>query len=57
MDEARKDFVLIAHQNNLFAIAGQDENTMMNSVEMFSVSTGDWENRSPLGKTYLCQQI
>ena len=48
MDEARKDFVLVTHKNNIFAIAGQDENTMMSSVEMFSISNNDWESRTSL---------
>ena len=49
MDEARKDFVLVGHKNNLFAIAGQDENVMMSTVEMFSIASNDWEIRTPLG--------
>ena len=30
MNEARKDFCMVTHGNRIYAIAGQDENMVMN---------------------------
>ena len=48
MNEARKDFVMVAHNNMLYAIAGQDENLVMCTLEVFSIAKNDWESRSSL---------
>lgn len=48
MNEARKDFVLIAYKKKLFAIGGQDENNVMCSVESFDIEKNDWEPQSPV---------
>ncbi|XP_074645691.1 kelch-like protein 9 [Tubulanus polymorphus] len=50
MNEARKDFSLVALNsgNALLAIAGQDENMVMCSMEYFSISSNDWGMRSSL---------
>lgn len=43
MNEARKDFVMVAHNKCLYAIAGQDENMVMCTMECFSIAKNDWE--------------
>ena len=48
MNEARKDFTLKAYKNCLYAIAGQDENMVMCTVECFSIVKNDWETKSSL---------
>ncbi len=48
MNEARKDFVMVAHNNMLYAIAGQDENLVMCTLECFSIAKNDWESKSSL---------
>jgi len=48
MNEARKDFVLLAHEGKLYAIAGQDENLVMCTVEMFDIACNEWEVRSSM---------
>ena len=48
MNEARKDFVLQVFNNVLYAIAGQDENMVMCTVECFSIDKNDWETKSSL---------
>ena len=37
---------MVALQNKLFAIAGQDENMVMCTVECFSIAKNDWESRT-----------
>ena len=44
MNEARKDFVLVAYRNMLMAIAGQDENSVMYSCECFHIDKNDWSS-------------
>ncbi len=46
MNEARKDFAMVAFNNMLITIAGQDENMVMCSVESFSIAKNDWESRT-----------
>ena len=48
MNESRKDFVMVAHNNCLYAIAGQDENLVMCTVECFSIANNDWECKGSL---------
>ncbi|XP_046563463.1 kelch-like protein 26 [Haliotis rubra] len=48
MNEARKDFVVVAYNGHLYAIAGQDENMVMCTVECFSIANNDWEMRALL---------
>ena len=48
MNEARKDFGATAFENKLYAIAGQDENMVMCTVECFSIALNEWEPRKPL---------
>ena len=43
MNEARNDFALIASGHNIYAIAGQDENVVLCSMERFSIAKNDWE--------------
>lgn len=43
MNEARNDFALIASGHNLYAIAGQDENVVLCSMEKFSIEKNEWE--------------
>ena len=46
MNEARKDFAMVANSSGdkLYAIAGQDENMLMCTVECFSVRENEWES-------------
>ena len=39
----RRDFVLVACDEDLYAIGGQNENVKMRSIEKFSISTCQWE--------------
>ena len=48
MSEARKDFVLLAYNMQLYAIGGQDENNVMCSLECFNIAMNEWETRSSL---------
>lgn len=48
MNEARKDFVLLALNGKLYAVAGQDENLVMCTMEMFNIVANEWEHKSPL---------
>ena len=50
MNEARKDFDVVAYGNKLYAVAGQDENMVMCSVECYSVRKNEWEQRLSLSK-------
>ena len=43
MNEARKDFAMVAFENKLYAVAGQDENMVMCTTECFSIANNDWE--------------
>lgn len=43
MNEARKDFVMVALKGKLYAIGGQDENMVMCTVESYKVATEEWE--------------
>lgn len=43
MNEARKDFVVVAHSGKLYAVGGQDENMVMCTVECYSVANEDWD--------------
>uniref|UniRef100_A0A0B7A627 BTB domain-containing protein n=2 Tax=Arion vulgaris TaxID=1028688 RepID=A0A0B7A627_9EUPU len=43
MNEARKDFVVVAHNGKLYAVGGQDENMVMCTVECYSVANEDWD--------------
>ena len=49
MNEARKDFCMVALGKHLYAIAGQDENMVMCSVECFNIAKNDWEMRLSIG--------
>ncbi len=44
MNEARKDFAMVSMNNRLYAIAGQDENMVMCTVECFSIAKNDWDS-------------
>ncbi|KAH3769879.1 kelch-like protein 13 isoform X2 [Dreissena polymorpha] len=48
MNEARKDFVLLATEGKLYAIAGQDENLVMCTTEMFDIATNEWEVKASM---------
>ena len=48
MNEPRKDFVLVALNKKLYAIAGQDENKVMLSVECYDITNNEWEMKCPL---------
>ncbi|WAR12865.1 KLH26-like protein [Mya arenaria] len=48
MNEARKDFVLLADDKNLYAVAGQDENLVMCTVEMFDIASNEWEVKASM---------
>ena len=48
MMEARKDFCMVVFGNKFYAIAGQDENTVMQSLECFLVAANDWILNKPL---------
>ena len=48
MNEARKDFVLLAHDQKLYAVAGQDENLVMCTMEVFDIATNEWEVKSSM---------
>ncbi|XP_060567211.1 kelch-like protein 13 [Ruditapes philippinarum] len=48
MNEARKDFVLLAHDGKLYAVAGQDENLVMCTIEVFDIATNEWEVKSSM---------
>ena len=49
MNEARKDFCMVALGDRLYAVAGQDENMVMCTVECFSVRSNEWEMCLSLG--------
>lgn len=46
MNEARKDFVVVVHNRKLYAIAGQDENMVMCTMECFSITENEWEKKA-----------
>ncbi|XP_013408733.1 kelch-like protein 26 [Lingula anatina] len=48
MTEARKDFVMVAYKGALYAIAGQDENILICSMECFQVAKNEWEMKVAL---------
>ena len=48
MNEPREDFVLVALNKKLYAIAGQDENKVMLSVECYDITNNEWEMKCPL---------
>ena len=48
MNEPRTDFVLVALNKKLYAIAGQDENKVMLSVECYDITNIEWEMKCPL---------
>lgn len=48
MNEARKDFSLIGMDKKIYAIAGQDENVVMCTMECFNISNNEWQLKSPL---------
>ena len=48
MNEARKDFVLLAHEGKLYAVAGQDENLVMCTMEAFDIATNEWEVKASM---------
>ena len=48
MNEARKDFALLAYEGKLYAIAGQDENLVMCTMEVFDIATNEWEVKSSM---------
>lgn len=50
MNEPRKDFVMLALGTKLFAIAGQDENKVMHTVECYDIMTNEWEMKQPLSR-------
>ncbi|KAK0062660.1 kelch-like protein 26 [Biomphalaria pfeifferi] len=43
MNEARKDFVVVAYNGKLYAVGGQDENMVMCTVECYTVATEEWD--------------
>ncbi|GFO30458.1 kelch-like protein 26 [Plakobranchus ocellatus] len=43
MNEARKDFVVVAYDGKIYAVGGQDENMVMCTVEYYTVASEDWE--------------
>lgn len=50
MNEPRKDFVLLALGTKLYAIAGQDENKVMHTVECYDIMSNEWGMRQPLSR-------
>ncbi|KAK6184999.1 hypothetical protein SNE40_007331 [Patella caerulea] len=48
MNESRKDFVIVALDGCLYAIAGQDENMVMCTVERFSITRNEWDMKASL---------
>lgn len=42
MNEARQDFALVAFNNSLYAVAGQDENMVIYTVERFNINDNEW---------------
>jgi hypothetical protein len=50
MNEPRKDFVLVAVDHKLYAIAGQDENKVMYTMECFDIAKNEWEFKCPLDR-------
>jgi kelch-like protein 9/13 len=48
MNEARKDFAMVAFDSQLYAIAGQDENVVMHTVERFSIADNEWNTVTTL---------
>lgn len=48
MNEARKDFALVANNGCLYAIAGQDENLTMCTMECFHIDGNDWELKASM---------
>lgn len=48
MIEPRRDFAMVGLDGNLFAIGGQDENKMMNTVECYSIYQNEWEHKCSL---------
>ena len=51
MNEARKDFGLVAVDMNLYAVAGQDESTVMCTVEGYSIGNNEWNACTPFPHT------
>jgi hypothetical protein len=45
-----KDFVLVAVGHKLYAIAGQDENKVMHTMECFDIAKNEWEFKCPLDR-------
>ncbi|CAL1533269.1 unnamed protein product [Lymnaea stagnalis] len=43
MNEARKDFVVVAYNGKIYAVGGQDENMVMCTVECYTVATEEWD--------------
>ena len=58
MNEARKDFALAAFEGHLYAIAGQDESTVSETAERFSIMDNEWMSVSniPCGPLH-CHQV
>uniref|UniRef100_A0A1I8F312 BACK domain-containing protein n=1 Tax=Macrostomum lignano TaxID=282301 RepID=A0A1I8F312_9PLAT len=55
MNEARKDFALVATGNScLMAIGGQDENMVMCTVERLCIATGEWRFLPSLQHAVYC---
>lgn len=48
MNEARKDFALLALGSKLYAMAGQDENLVMCTMEVFDIASNEWEVKSSM---------
>ena len=48
MNEARKDFAMVAFNHALYVVAGQDENMVMFSVERFTIANNEWTSCSTL---------
>ncbi|EKX45986.1 hypothetical protein GUITHDRAFT_138477 [Guillardia theta CCMP2712] len=49
MQQRRKNFQVVAHQNRIFALGGEDEDGhVLSSVEMFDLSANRWTSCPPL---------
>ncbi|XP_069113518.1 kelch-like protein 26 [Argopecten irradians] len=48
MIEPRRDFALVGLEGHIYAIGGQDENKMMNTVECYSVAQNEWDRKCSL---------
>jgi len=58
MNEARKDFAMVAFDGHLYAIAGQDENVVIYTVERFSITDNEWSAVSAIpGGALYCHQV